>query len=73
MRSAYGMVLQDTWLFAGTIWDNIGYGREGATHEEILEAARAAYVDHFVRTLPDGYDTVLDDEASNISRVRSSC
>jgi ATP-binding cassette subfamily B protein len=68
VRSAYGMVLQDTWLFAGTIWDNIGYGRAGATHEEILEAAKAAYVDHFVRTLPDGYDTVLDDDASNISQ-----
>jgi ATP-binding cassette subfamily B protein len=67
VRSAYGMVLQDTWLFAGTIWDNIGYGRAGATHEEILKAAKAAYVDHFVRTLPDGYDTVLDDDASNIS------
>ncbi|MGD0743347.1 MAG: ABC transporter ATP-binding protein [Acidimicrobiales bacterium] len=67
VRRAYGMVLQDAWLFAGTIWDNIGYGKEGAAHEEILEAARAAHVDHFVRTLPDGYDTMLDDEASNIS------
>ena len=61
------MVLQDTWLFNGTIRENIAYGREDATEEQILAAARAAHVDHFVRTLPDGYDTVLDDEASNIS------
>ena len=61
------MVLQDTWLFAGTIRDNIAYGREGATDEEIMAAARAAYVDHFVRTLPDGYATVLDEDAANIS------
>lgn len=67
VRRSFGMVLQDTWLFAGTIWDNIGYGKEGATHEEIVEAARAAHVDHFVRTLPDGYDTVLDADASNLS------
>ena len=61
------MVLQDAWLFGGTIRDNIAYGREGATEEEILEAARAAHVDHFVRTLPDGYDTVLDDDATSVS------
>jgi ATP-binding cassette subfamily B protein len=61
------MVLQDTWLFSGTIRDNIAYGRPGATEEEILEAARAAYVDRFVHALPDGYDTVIDDEASNVS------
>ena len=67
VRRSFGMVLQDTWLFAGTIWDNIGYGKEKATHEEILAAAEAAYVDHFVRTLPEGYDTVLDTDASNIS------
>jgi ATP-binding cassette subfamily B protein len=67
VRRSFGMVLQDTWLFAGTIWDNIGYGKEKATHEEILAAAEAAYVDHFVRTLPEGYDTVLDADASNIS------
>ena len=67
VRRSFGMVLQDTWLFAGSIWDNIGYGKVGASHEEILEAAKAAYVDHFVRTLPDGYDTVLDADASNIS------
>jgi len=67
VRRVYGMVLQDTWLFAGTIRDNIGYGKPGATDAEIVEAARTAYVDHFVRTLPDGYDTVLDEDASNIS------
>jgi ATP-binding cassette subfamily B protein len=61
------MVLQDTWLFGGTIRENIAYGAADATEEQVLAAARAAYVDHFVRTLPDGYDTVLDDEASNVS------
>ena len=61
------MVLQDTWLFGGTIRDNIAYGRPDATEEEILEAARATYVDRFVHSLPDGYDTVIDDEGSNIS------
>ncbi len=67
LRGRTGMVLQDTWLFRGTIRDNIAYGRDGATEQEIIEAAQATYVDRFVRTLPDGYDTVLDDEASNIS------
>jgi ATP-binding cassette subfamily B multidrug efflux pump len=67
VRSAFGMVLQDTWLFAGTISDNIAYGKEGATHEEVVDAAKAAYVDHFVRTLPDGYATRLDADASNFS------
>ncbi|UOE27955.1 ABC transporter ATP-binding protein/permease [Agromyces soli] len=67
LRGRMGMVLQDTWLFAGTIRDNIAYGRPDATEEEILDAARATYVDRFVRSLPDGYDTVLDDEASNLS------
>jgi ATP-binding cassette subfamily B protein len=67
VRSSFGMVLQDTWLFAGTIRDNIGYGRPGATEEEIISAAEAAYVDHFVRTLPDGYATMLDEDASNVS------
>jgi ATP-binding cassette subfamily B protein len=67
LRSRLGMVLQDTWLFGGTIRDNIAYGRTGATEEEIVEAATAAYVDRFVHALPDGYDTVLDDEASNVS------
>ncbi|MCQ6270117.1 ABC transporter ATP-binding protein/permease [Pseudarthrobacter sp. R1] len=67
LRSRMGMVLQDTWLFAGTIRDNIAYGRPGATEAEILEAARATYVDRFVRSLPDGYDTLLEDEGSNVS------
>ena len=67
LRSRMGMVLQDTWLFGGTIRDNIAYGRPGATEEEILEAATASYVDRFVHSLPEGYDTVLDDEASNVS------
>lgn len=68
LRSLFGMVLQDTWLFNGTIRDNIGYGREGATEQEIIRAAEAAHADHFIRTLPDGYDTVLNEEASNISQ-----
>jgi len=61
------MVLQDTWLFHGTIRENIAYGRDGATEDEIHAAAEAAHVDHFVRTLPDGYDTVIDDDATNLS------
>jgi ATP-binding cassette subfamily B protein len=67
VRSAYGMVLQDTWMFAGTIRDNIGYGRCDATDDEIVAAAKAAFVDGFVRTLPDGYSTILDEDASNLS------
>jgi len=67
LRSKIGMVLQDTWLFGGTIRDNIAYGRPGATEEEILEAARATFVDRFVHSLPDGYDTVIDEEGSNVS------
>jgi ATP-binding cassette, subfamily B, multidrug efflux pump len=67
VRGCFGMVLQDTWLFAGPIADNIAYGKDGATQQEIVAAARAAYVDHFVRTLPDGYRTLLDEDASNIS------
>jgi ATP-binding cassette, subfamily B, multidrug efflux pump len=67
LRSRMGMVLQDTWLFGGTIRDNIAYGRTGVSDEEIHEAARATYVDRFVHSLPEGYDTVLDDEASNVS------
>lgn len=68
LRSLFGMVLQDTWLFNGTIRDNIAYGREGATEVEVVKAADAAHADHFIRTLPDGYDTVLNEEASNISQ-----
>jgi ATP-binding cassette subfamily B protein len=67
LRSQTGMVLQDTWLFGGTIRDNIAYGNSSATEEEIVAAARATYVDRFVRTLPDGYDTVIDEEATNVS------
>ncbi len=68
LRSMFGMVLQDTWLFNGTIRDNIGYGRIGASVDEIYAAAKAAHADQFIRTLPDGYDTVLNEEASNISQ-----
>lgn len=68
LRSLFGMVLQDTWLFNGTIRDNIAYGREGATETEVVLAAKAAHADHFIRTLPDGYDTILNEEASNISQ-----
>jgi ATP-binding cassette, subfamily B, multidrug efflux pump len=68
LRGTFGMVLQDTWLFGGSIRDNIAYGREGASPEQIMAAAKAAYVDHFVRTLPEGYDTVVDDDASNLSQ-----
>ncbi len=67
LRDQIGMVLQDTWLFAGTIRDNIAYGKPGATDEEVHAAAEATYVDRFVHSLPDGYDTVLDSEAGNIS------
>jgi ATP-binding cassette subfamily B protein len=67
LRRTFGMVLQDAWLFGGTIRENIEYGLEGATEEKMVAAAQAAYVDHFVRTLAAGYDTVLDDDASNIS------
>jgi len=67
VRSRTGMVLQDPWLFAGTIRENIRYGRQDATDDEVMDAARATYVDRFVHSLPDGYDTVLDEEASNVS------
>jgi len=67
LRSEIGMVLQDTWLFGGTIRDNIAYGNLDATDEQVHEAARATFVDRFVRALPDGYDTVIDEEGSNVS------
>ena len=67
LREAMGMVLQDTWLFKGTIAENIAYGADSATREQVIEAARATHVDRFVRTLPDGYDTVIDEEGSNVS------
>ena len=68
LRRTFGMVLQDTWLFGGTIRDNIAYGATDASEEQIVAAAQAAHVDHFVRTLADGYDTVIDDDASNLSQ-----
>ncbi len=67
LRASTGMVLQDTWLFNGTIADNIAYGAPGATRQQVEEAARATHVEHFVRTLPDGYDTVIDEEGSSVS------
>jgi ATP-binding cassette subfamily B protein len=67
LRSHFGMVLQDTWLFGGTIRDNIAFGNPGAGEDAIMEAARAAYVDRFVQALPQGYDTVLDDESGAVS------
>src|SRR5699024_1942383 len=67
LRSRIGMVLQDTWLFQGTIRENIAYGRPEASEEELVQAAEATYVDRFVRSLPEGYDTVLDAEGGNIS------
>jgi len=68
LRSIFGMVLQDTWLFNGTIYENLEYGRFGATKEEIIEAAKVANVHHFIKTLPGGYDMFLNEEASNISQ-----
>lgn len=68
LRRMFGMVLQDTWLFNGTIRDNIAYGREGATEEEIVQAAKTAQADHFIRTLPESYNTALNQEASNLSQ-----
>jgi ATP-binding cassette subfamily B multidrug efflux pump len=68
LRRMFGMVLQDTWLFNGTIRANIAYGREGATEAEIVQAAKTAHADHFIRTLPEGYDTILSQEAINISQ-----
>lgn len=67
LRENFGVVLQDTWLFKGTIRDNIAYGAHRATEDEIIAASEAAYVDHFVRTLPDGYDTVIEDQGTNVS------
>src|SRR5205085_12293221 len=67
LRSHLGMVLQDTWLFGGTIRDNIAYGNPDATDDDILEAAKACYVDRFVHSLPDGYDTLINEEGDNIS------
>src|SRR5699024_1981945 len=68
IRSHFGMVLQDTWLFNGTIRDNIAYGKTDAAETEVIQAAKAAEADQFIRMLPDGYDTVLNEDASNISQ-----
>lgn len=68
LRTRFGMVLQDTWLFHGTIRENIAYGREGASEEDIVKAASAAHADHFIRALPYGYDTVINEDASNLSQ-----
>ncbi|NLU11129.1 MAG: ABC transporter ATP-binding protein [Tepidanaerobacter acetatoxydans] len=68
LRRIFGMVLQDTWLFSGTVKDNIAYGKEGATDEEIIRAAKAAHAHHFIKALPKGYNTVLNEDASNISQ-----
>ena len=68
LRRAYAMVLQDTWLFEGTVFDNIAYGRQGAALEEVTAAARAARIHSYIRRLPQGYDTVLTDEGTNISK-----
>jgi ATP-binding cassette subfamily B protein len=67
LRGSFGMVLQDTWLFHGTIRENITYGKLDARESDVQAAAEAAHVDHFVRTLPDGYDTIIDDDATNLS------
>ena len=68
LRRMFGMVLQDTWLFSGSIRDNIAYGREGASDEAVVQAAKAAQADHFIRTLPDNYGTVINEEATNLSQ-----
>ena len=68
LRSLFGMVLQDAWLFHGTIMENLRYGRLDASDEEVIQAAESAYVDHFIRTLENGYDTVIDEETSNLSQ-----
>ena len=68
LRLSYSMVLQDTWLFYGTIFENIAYGKEGATEQEVVEAAKAAHVHSFIESLPDGYQTVLSDDGVNISK-----
>jgi ATP-binding cassette subfamily B protein len=68
LRCMFGMVLQDTWLYNDTIMENIRYGRPSASDEDVIAAAKAAHVDHFVRTLPEGYDMILNEEATNISQ-----
>lgn len=68
LRSMFGMVLQDTWLYSGSIYDNIRYGRLDARKDEVINAAKMANVHHFIRTLPDGYDSLINEEANNISQ-----
>jgi len=68
LRKIFGMVLQTTWLFNGTIRDNIAYGKDNATEAQIIRASKMAYADHFIRTLPKGYQTVINEEATNISQ-----
>ena len=68
LRSVFGMVLQDTWLFEGTIMENIAYGRKDCSREEVIDAAKAARVHHFISTLPDGYETMLEENGENISQ-----
>nr|WP_245611991.1 ATP-binding cassette domain-containing protein [endosymbiont 'TC1' of Trimyema compressum] len=68
LRSLFGMVLQDIWLFNGTIRDNIAYGRKEATVDDVIDAAKAAYADHFIKTLAKGYETIINEEATNISQ-----
>lgn len=72
LRRHIGMVLQDTWLFGGTIMENIRYGKLNATDEEVKQAAKSAFAHNFIKTLPDGYNTVLNEEASNISQGQRS-
>ena len=68
LRRAYAMVLQDTWLFNGTIYENIAYGKEGATRDEVVKAAKAARIHHYIMQLPEGYDTVISEDGGNISK-----
>ena len=72
LRKIFGMVLQDTWLFKGTIRENIAYGKENTTKEEIENVARSANANHFIKTLPKGYDTIINEEGSNISQGKNS-
>ena len=67
LRKMFGMVLQDTWLFGGTVKENIKYGREDATDDEVIQAAKAAHVHHFIKTLPKGYNSIINEESTNIS------
>ena len=68
LRKSYAMVLQDTWLFHGSIYENLAYGKEGATMDEVMAAAKAARIHSFIKRLPDGYETILTDDGTNISK-----